>query len=129
MEAFATIEQYDARFPGREVPDAMLEECLKDATYAIAAVLEDRGVDYGDPSEDFAERLMRVCRSVANRILPSGGDVPTGATQMSVTAGPYQQTFSMPAAYGSPKLIPSELAMLGLGSSRIGWAPLGGRDD
>ena len=129
MDAFATAKEYDARFPGREASDEMLEECLADATAAIAAVLDARNVDYSDPSDELADKLMRVCRSVANRIMPSGSDVPVGATQMSMTAGSYQQTFSMPAAYSSPKLIPSELAMLGLGSSRVGWAPIGGRDD
>jgi len=129
MSAFATIAEYDARYPGRTASDEMLEECLMDATSAIVAKLEDRGVDYSDPSEDFADRLMRVCRSVANRILPSGSDIPVGVTQMSVTAGPYQQTFSMPNTYGLPKLLPSELSMLGLGGSRVGWAPLGGHDD
>lgn len=129
MDAFATIEEYDARFPGRTASDAMLEECLADATAAIVAVLDDRGIDYSAPSEDFADRLMRVCRSVANRIMPSGSDIPVGVTQISATAGPYQQTFSMPQAYSSPKLIPSELAMLGLSGSRVGWARLGGCDD
>ena len=129
MEPFATVGQYDARFPGRTASDDMLQECLEDATTAIVAVLDARNVDYSEPSEDFADRLMRVCRSVANRIMPSGSDIPVGVTQMSTTAGPYQQTFSLPTTYSSPKLIPSELAMLGLGSSRVGWAPLGGHDD
>ena len=48
---------------------------------------------------------------------------------MSVTAGPYQQTYSMPSAYGLPKLLDSELSMLGVGGSRFGWAPMGGHDD
>lgn len=129
MEAFATKEQYDARFPGREASDEMLGECLGDATEAICAVLDARGIDYSEPSEEFAARLMRVCRSVANRIMPSGSDIPMGATQVSTTAGPYQQTFSLPSAYSSPKLLPSELSMLGIGGSRIGWARLGGGDD
>jgi len=126
MEAFATVSQYDARYPGREASDEMLAECLMDATLAITAVLDRNHVDWSDPSDEFADRLMRVCRSVANRILPSGMDVPVGATQMSVSAGSYQRQFSMPGAYGTPKLIASELSMLGLGASRVGWAPLGG---
>lgn len=129
MDAFATIADYDARFPGRTASDEMLGECLMDATAAIMAALDQRHVDYSDPSEEFADRLMRTCRSVANRIMPSGSDIPVGVTQMSTTAGPYQQTFSMPTSYSSPRLIPSELAMLGLSGARVGWAPLGGRDD
>ena len=126
MDAFATKSDYDARFPGRTASDAMLETCLMDATYAIAGVLDARGVDYSDPSEDFEYRLMSVCRSVANRIMPSGADVPVGVTQMSTTAGSYSQTLSYTPSYGVPKLLPSELAMLGIGGGRAGWAPLGG---
>lgn len=129
MDPFATVEDYDARFPGRAASDEMLVECLMDASLAIADALDKRGIDYSEPSGVFGERLMRTCRSVANRIMPSGSDIPVGVTQMSTTAGPYQQTFSMPTAYTLPKLLPSELSMLGLGGSRVGWAPMGGHDD
>ena len=58
--------------PGGEADRGMPAGCLMDATLAIAAVLDKNHVDYSAPSEEFADRLMRVCRSVANRILPSG---------------------------------------------------------
>ena len=130
MEAFATIEDYDARFPGRTVSDGMLAECLMDATLAIADALGRRGVDCAEPSEELAERMMRTCRAVANRLVPSGAEVPVGVTQMAVTAGSYNQTVSYTPSYGLPKLLPSELDMLGLGGGgRVGWAPLGARHD
>ena len=72
---------------------------------------------------------MRTCRSVANRLVPTGSDVPVGVTQMSTTAGVYSQTMSYTPSYGLPKLLPSELDMLGIGVGRIGWARLGGHDD
>ena len=59
MEAFATTEDYDARFPGRTVSDQTMEECLLDASYAIADALGKRGIDYADPDEDLAERMRR----------------------------------------------------------------------
>ena len=126
MDAFATVSDYEARF-GPVADAAMLEECLKSATVAIIRAVGTR-LDYDNPDDTLEYALMDVCRSVANRIMPSGTDIPVGATQMSTTAGPYQQTFSLPTAYSSPKLLPSELAMLGLGA-RVGWAPLGGHDD
>lgn len=130
MEAFATIEDYDSRFPGRTAPDGMLEECLMDATLAIVDVLGRRGIDYADPTEELAERMMRTCRAVANRLMPAGTDVPVGVTQAAITAGSYNQTVSYTPSYGLPKLLPSELDMLGLGGGgRIGWAPLGARHD
>lgn len=130
MEAFATIEDYDARFPGRTASDGTLAECLMDATLAIADVLGRRGIDYADPTEELAERMMRTCRAVANRLVPAGSDVPVGVTQMALTAGSYNQTVSYTPSYGLPKLLPSELDMLGLGGGgRVGWAPLGARHD
>ena len=122
MDAFATIDQYDARFPGRTASDDMLDECLKDATLAIADALGRRGIDYANPSEELAERMMSTCRSVANRILPSGADIPLGVTQASMTAGPYTQTLSYTPTSGTPKLLPSDLRMLGIGGARIGFA-------
>lgn len=122
MEAFATIEDYDARFPGRTASDGTLAECLMDVSYAIADVLGKRGIDYADPDDELAERMMRTCRAVANRLVPAGSDVPVGVTQMALTAGSYNQTVSYTPSYGLPKLLPSELAMLGLGGGQVGSA-------
>ena len=120
MDPFATVAQYDARFPGRTASNEVLEECLMDATMAISEVLDSKGVSYADPDEQFAYRLMSVCRSVANRIMPS--DMPMGATQFSMTAGPYTQTTSYSPTYGLPRLLKSELDMLGFLGGSIGFA-------
>ena len=120
MDPFATVAQYDARFPGRTASNEVLEECLMDATMAISEVLDSKGVSYDDPDEQFAYRLMSVCRSVANRIMPS--DMPMGATQFSMTAGPYTQTTSYSPTYGLPRLLKSELDMLGFLGGSIGFA-------
>jgi hypothetical protein len=117
---YATIDQYEARY-GTVADEAMLQECLDDCSAVIDAELDRRGVDYADPSESFADRLMRVCRSMANRVMPSdGADIPVGAKQASFTAGPYNQQFTFSTAYGTPKMLPSELALLGIGGGRIG---------
>lgn len=118
--AYATVEQYEARFGHVDDTD-LLGECLDDATEAINAALESAGIDYDDPSEAFESRLMRVCRSVANRLMPFETSAPAGATQVSMTAGPYQQSFSLPQSYGTAKLLPSEMKMLGIGG-RLGVA-------
>lgn len=128
MEPFSTVSDYTARF-GSVTDTGMLSECLGDATAAIAAALDARGIDYSDPSEEFEDRLMRTCRSVANRLMPAGTEVPAGVTQASITAGSYSQTMSYTPSYGIPKLLASELDMLGIGGGRVGWAPLGGTHD
>ena len=120
MQAFATIEQYDARYPNRVVADEVLEECLLSATATIMNALNSRGIDYENPDELMAFNLMDVCRSVANRIMPS--DMPMGATQFSMTAGPYTQTTSYSPTYGLPRLLKSELDMLGFLGGSIGFA-------
>lgn len=122
MEPFATAEQHEARFG--EVDDkSMLGQCLEDATAAIRAEFARRHVDISERLKDelFADACMRVCRSVANRIMPSGVDVPLGASSVAETDGPYSRTVSYAPAYGLPKLLPSELSMLGLGGGRAGW--------
>lgn len=122
MESFATVEQYEARFG--EVDDkSMLGQCLEDATAAIRAEFARRHVDISERLKDelFADACMRVCRSVANRIMPSGVDVPLGASSVAETDGPYSRTVSYAPSYGLPKLLPSELSMLGLGGGRAGW--------
>lgn len=117
MAAYATPEQYVARFG--EVDDrTLLAECLDDASAAIDAVLDRHGVGHANPTPDYARRLMIVCRSVANRLMPAGTDVPAGVTQMSVTAGNHNENVSFTPVYGTAKLLPSELSMLGLGGSR-----------
>lgn len=122
MEPFATAEQHEARFG--EVDDkSMLGQCLEDATAAIRAEFARRHVDISERLKDelFADACMRVCRSVANRIMPSGVDVPLGASSVAETDGPYSRTVSYAPSYGLPKLLPSELSMLGLGGGSAGW--------
>lgn len=128
--AYATIEQYEARYG--VVSDAdMLQECLDDCTAIINAELSRRGIDYADPSDDFADRLMRACRSMANRVMPDEGasDIPVGATQVSVTAGPYSQQYTLATTYGTPKVGDAEKLLLGIAGARINFGALAGRDD
>lgn len=124
--SYATIEQYEARF-GPVADTTMLQACIDDCTAAIDLRLDRAGIDHSDPDESFAYRLMSVCRSMANRLMPTGaGDVPVGVTQMGMTAGPYQQSWTFAASYGTPKPLPSELDMLGIPRSRIGCGKLAG---
>ena len=125
--AYATVEQYEARF-GEVSNVDMLEECLDDCSAVIDAELDRRGIDHADPSDTFADRLMRVCRSMANRVMPSDQtDIPVGATHASFTAGPYNQQFTLATSYGTPKMLPSEMTLLGIGA-RIGFGALAGKD-
>ena len=128
MTTFASISDYDARFPGRTVSDETLTACLEDATAAIQNELGSRGIDWEHPDAGLADRMMRTCRSVADRPLPKLGDVPYGVTQASITAVGFQQSYSFGSSYSIPKLNAGDLRMLGLGRPGVGWAQLGGHD-
>lgn len=126
MAAFATVGQYEARF-GAVDDEGLLSECLDDASAAIRLAASRAQLDVSDPDEDLADRLMRVCRSVANRLMPAGdSQVMQGVTQMGVTAGSYTEQYTFQSSYGTAKLLPSELDMLGIGPGRAGFLPLAG---
>ena len=127
-QTFATVADYEGRY-GPVSDEGMLSECLADASAAIRLVLTERGIDWEHPTEDLADRMMRTCRAMAYRIMPTMSEMPMGVTQMSITAGSYQQTYSMPSAYSMPRLIRDDYDMLGIPYTRFGWAPLGGHDD
>lgn len=119
MAAFATVDQYTARF-GAVADEGVLQQCLDDASAVILATLEQHGIDYMDMGDEYADRLMRVCRSMANRIMPTDAEMPAGATQASMTGGPYSQSWTFSAPYGTPKMLASEMHLLGLSTSYIG---------
>lgn len=127
--SYASAEDYQARYGEVEDVD-LLQECLDDCSAVIDAELDRCGIDRADPSGSLADRMMRVCRSMANRVMPSGGaDIPVGITQMSLTTGPYNRQYTFTGGYGTPKMLDSERRMLGIGA-RIGFGALaGGRDD
>lgn len=128
--SYATVEQYVARY-GSVADVYMLQECLNDCTAAIDAELDRHGIDHGEPSEAYADRLMRACRSMAHRVMPSddGAEVPVGATQVSRTAGPYSEQFTLATTYDTPKVTDEERKLLGIYGARIGFGALAGRDD
>lgn len=118
--SYATVEQYEARF-GAVSNTSMLQECLDDCTAVIDSALNRYGINPSEQGESYADILMRVCRSMANRVYPSdGGDIPQGATSFSETAGVYSQSFSFATTYGTPKILGSELALLGVPNTYIG---------
>lgn len=115
--SYATVEQYQARY-GAVSDTSMLQECLDDASAAINAALTRAGIDYTQPSEDFSDRLMRVCRSMANRVMPTDNDIPQNVTSMSMGAVGFSESYNFATTYGTPKLIKSDYEMLGISSTR-----------
>ena len=111
--AYATVGQYVSRY-GAVSDENMLQECLDDASAVINAALDRVGIDYSDPSDEFQDRLMRVCRSMANRVMPTENDIPQGVTSMSMGAVGFSESYSFATTYGTPKLLDSEMSLLGI---------------
>lgn len=131
MASFASAEQYVARYG--TVPHErreMLDECLADVSAYIRQELAKYGVSLDDIDAEYADVLMRVTRSVTNRIMPretsAATEIPIGASQLSMTAGSYNKQVTFSAPYGTPKLLDSERRMLGIVASRAGWTDLAG---
>lgn len=123
MQSFATIDDYEAIYGA--VADAdMLEAYLADATDNMMSELDTAGIDYSEPSESFAYRLMRVCRTMVHRAIGEDDDpdeesgpppIPYGATQFSQTAGPYVRSATMGNPYGDLFMTEAERRSLGIG--------------
>lgn len=130
MEAFATPEQYVARY-GEVDDDELLEEILMDASRQIQAELEAAGIVIDEKDTDAADRRMQVCRSVTYRTLnhESERNIPFGATQFSQAAGCYSESFSMGNPYRDIYLTKAEKKLLGIGRAKIGFSIPGGVED
>lgn len=129
--AFATVDEYLAKYPACAYAEAVVAAILEDATDAIEGELCP-GFDY----EAYAAKLSRVCCSVAHRALPDGGDaqegafVPSGATQATQTAGSYSFSASFSGGYGEVYLTKADRVKLGISGGAYLYAePFGGGDD
>lgn len=125
MEPFASVAQYEARY-GEADDEAALTEVLMDATREISAELRRAGIDFIDPSPEFADSLMQACRSMAYRAIGSGDSpVPAGATQYSQGAGGYTESYTLGNPYGEVYMSKAERRLLGIDRARIGFSSPG----
>ena len=121
MEAFATADDYRAKY-GTEMDDEALDEWLGDASDVMRGEMDASGVDYSEPSEGFAETLMRICRDMAHRAIGEDDEVdfsiPYGATQVNMSGGSYSRGFSFGNPYDDLFLTATEKRRLGIGAER-----------
>lgn len=120
MDAFATVEEYRARYPDDDTDDGVLESVLLEATDLISAEMDEHDIDYSDPSESFTYRLMRICRTVAHRAIgsTSNPDVPFGAMEFSETNDFVNAATKFANPYGDLFLTEQERRSLGIGAAR-----------
>lgn len=123
--AFATVAQYRAKYQ-TDMDDASLLVWLEDASGIMADEMDAAHVDYCEPTDSMAARLSRVCRDMVHRAVGDGSDlsmgIPTGATQASMAAGGYSESFTMGNPYGDLFLKRDEKRLLGIVRGGIGMA-------
>lgn len=121
--SFATVDDLRARWP--EVDDAADEATaqtvLDDASAAIEAEEPFGGEPDGGWSKKQAAALRAVCCELARTALETAPEY-YGATQATVTAGPYSRTFAYSGASGNIYLTKAQKARLGIGRPDIGYA-------
>ena len=115
--AFADVDDYRAVYDSR-TDDFRLQKLLDKASRRIRRACEAAGVSCDDPDADFEADLADVCIDMVHRVDgdPDTGDVevPYGATQFSIGADGFSQSFSMGNPYGDLFLTKAEREMLGI---------------
>ena len=123
--AFATVAEYRAKY-ATDLDDAKLGAWLEDASGMMVDEMDAAGVDYYEPTDSMAARLMRICRDCVHRAIGDGTDaamsIPYGASQASMAAGGYSESFTMGNPYGDLFLKASERKALGIMSGRFAVA-------
>lgn len=122
MEAFATVEDYEARQGA--LPDADRARCsalLDDASAAMRSrfrAFHGRAWEQA-ASEPFDENARAVCVAVVARAM-SVPEALSGVTQYSQTAGPYSASATYSNPSGDLYLTKGDLRALGLVGTRVG---------
>lgn len=126
---YATVADYEARY-GAVDDTAALLETLKEATVAINRELERHKIDYSNPTPEYAYSLMVACRNMARRAAPEQVDeLPLDVTQMSMGAGGYTRSYTLPSGFGQVRVMRTEYPLLGIGGGDIGFVSMAVDDE
>lgn len=129
--AYATYDDYVAQYPDASADQGYIAYLLDQASDAIDMAFRSRGRAL--PSDGTDELVLRVCKRVAcqlvNRIISAEGTDWAGtfadATQATVTAGVYSQSWTLPGNGSNIKLNDADLQSLGLFGGAAGWTVSG----
>lgn len=123
--AYAGVSDVEARWHQLSTDEEARANVLIDDASAILDAL----VEVDDSDDRQSELLRTVCCSMVIRAMSATAADSYGATQMSMTAGVYSQSWTYSNPTGDLYVTRLEKKLLGIGAGRIGWAPLGGHDD
>ena len=114
-EAFATAEDYRARYPG----DATTAD--EQVTVAIIDASDMIRVKVGDTSQIASSTLTRLTCLAANRAIQAQNTDLNGISSIQRTAGPYSVMVTPSKNYGGAYLLDDEWAQIGVGVAKIGF--------
>lgn len=118
MGAFATVEDYLARYPAdAKAGTARIEAALDDAADMIV-------VTAGDLSEVQPATLLRLTCLAASRAIRAQDSGLDGIDSLQRTAGPYSVMVRASSGSGGCYLLDREWAQLGVGVGRVGFMPM-----
>lgn len=121
---FAEVSDVEARWRTLSTAEQSRADVLLEDASAILDRLVKVDVDDGRQ----ASLLKTTCCNMVIRAMSATESDSYGATQMSMTAGPYSQSWTYGNPTGDLYLTRLEKKLLGIGVGRIGWAPLGGHE-
>ena len=118
MECFATVEDLEKRW--RRLDESEVERAsvlLEDATGLISREFELAGKEINPEDEIQKGNLRVVCCSVVKRVMASGvcGDF----TQMSMTAGSFNEQYTFANPSGDMYLTSNERRVLGIAKRKL----------
>lgn len=115
--AFAAVSDIEARWRTLETDEATrATTLLDDASAMLAALIPD--LDVADSA--YFELLRVVCCNMVIRAMSATESDSYGASNMSMIAGPYQQSWTYSNPTGDMYLTKMEKKMLGITSSYVG---------
>lgn len=114
--AFAEVSDIEARWHQLDSSEQARAEVLIDDASAMLARL----VKVDENNEEQAELLKVVCCNMVIRTMSATEVDSYGASNMSMTAGPYQQSWTYSNPTGDMYLTKMEKRLLGITSNFIG---------
>ena len=112
----AEVSDVEARWHTLSTSDRQRAGVLIGDASAMLGALVD--IDVADESQ--LQRLNIVCCNMVIRAMSASESESYGASNMSMTAGPYTQSWTYANPSGDMYVTKAEKHMLGIGASRIG---------
>lgn len=114
--AYADVTDIEQRWRALDADEqARAAVLLEDASAMLASM-----VTVDDSDQRQAQALKMVCVNMVVRVMSAGTSAAFGATNASMTGGPYTQSWTYEAPMGDMYLTKAEKAMLGVSAMIVG---------